>query len=806
MAARLFDSAAARIERRLGRRDDVAGDQLTVALDSYHDHRTAFQFTVNAHGVRGDAVVSDDAEFQEDDSWDPVWDAAVAVDSAGWSVEMRIPFSQLRFPQATEQIWGVNFFRHVFRKNERSVYAFKLKTESGFASRFAHLEGLREVPAPRRVEILPYSVARGSYDQTAASGDPFNDGSTYFGGAGVDLKYGVSSNLTLDASINPDFGQVEIDPAFVNLTGFEQFLQERRPFFVEGSSILAFGGGGGGMIQFGGTPQYFYSRRIGRPPRGSATAPQGGWASAPENTTIVGAAKLTGKGTGGWSVGVLDAITAAEDATFEDSMGARYRGRVEPFSNYFVGRVKREVGGGNSGIGVLATGVTRHVDTTALEFLRDGAYAVAADFFHRWSRNSYALSGTIGASYVHGTRQAITLAQQASQRYFQRPDAGHLALDTNRTALSGVSGELGLSRIAGDWLWGVAFSTTTPGFEVNDAGFQTRVDRVSAAASLTRRWTRPGKVFRQANAGLFIGPSWNWDGDPIQRTFGVNQFGQFHNYWGYHVFGNVRTAVLDDRLTRGGPLAREPAGREFGGGFFSDGRQRVAVDGFSFYDSDESGLWFWRISGGLSVRPNSAILVRLVGGYFRGRTPAQFAGAVTDTTATATFGRRYVFGELFQESLDAALRANITFSPDLSFQLYMQPFTFAGDYGDFKELRAPRTFDFNRFGADNASTIAVSATDAGRDAQYRVDPDGAGPAAPFTFANPDFRTRSIRTNAVLRWEYRPGSTLFLVWTQSRSGFVPFDPSFDVGRDFRRELLDDEPVNVLLVKLNYWLSL
>lgn len=807
VGARLYDREPGRIERRLGRRDAASGDLFTVALDSYHDHRTAFQFTVNAHGVRRDAVVSDDAEFQQDDTWDPVWQAAVTVDPSGWVAELRIPFSQLRFPQAAEQAWGVNFFREVFRKNERSVYAFKLKTESGYASRFTHLEGLRGIPAPRRVEVLPYSVARGAFDETAASGDPFNDGSTYFGGAGVDLKYGVSSNLTLDASINPDFGQVEIDPAFVNLTAFEQFLQERRPFFVEGSSIFAFGGGGGGTIRFGGTPQYFYSRRIGRPPQGSAAPPTGGWATMPDNTTILGAAKLSGKGAGGWSVGVLDAVTAPENATLEDNLGGRSSGRVEPLTNYFVGRLTRESAGGSSGFGVLATAVTRHLDTTSLDFLREGAYALAADFFRRWARNTYAVSATFGASYVHGSSQSITRDQRASQRYYQRPDAEHLSLDTTRTSLAGISGDVGLSRISGNWTWGVAFSTTTPGFEVNDLGFQTRVDRVSAAAQVNRRWTRPGRVFRQANIGVFAGPSWNWDGDPIQRSIGLFHFGQFLNYWGYNVFGNVRAAVLDDRLTRGGPLAKEPAGREFGAGVFSDGRKRVSGDVFSFYDSDESGLWFWRINGGLSVRPSNAVSFNVGGGYFRGRTPGQFVGAVTDPTATATYGRRYVFGSLSQQSVDVALRGNVTLSPDLSFQLYMQPFSFSGDYSELKELRAPRTFDFTVYGASGGSMITVADRDAGgRDAVYRVDPDGAGPAPVFTLANPDFRTRSIRTNAVLRWEYRPGSTLFLVWTQSRAGFVPFDPSFSVARDFRRELFDDEPLNVLLVKLNYWLSL
>src|SRR5438445_4717024 len=260
VAARLYDDEPAKITSRLGRHDDnTQSDILYVDFDSYHDHRTAFEFAVNPAGVKLDDLCSNDF-FIGDRSWDPVWEVATAIDSLGWVVEMRIPFSQLRFPQVRAQVWGVNFFRWVFRKNELSQWVFKKKTETGYASRFGHLVGLRDIPAPRRLELLPYSLGRGTYDSPAA-GDPFDNGHTYFGGAGLDLKYGVTSNLTLDAAVNPDFGQVESDPAFVNLTAFEQSLPERRPFFVEGASIFTFGGTGP-FIQFGNTPQYFYPRRI----------------------------------------------------------------------------------------------------------------------------------------------------------------------------------------------------------------------------------------------------------------------------------------------------------------------------------------------------------------------------------------------------------------------------------------------------------------------------------------------------------------------------------------------------------------
>ena len=802
VGARLFDSEPRRIARQLGRRDSFTqSDDFVILLDSYHDHRTAFRFDVNPAGVKGDVLTGDEGRFW-DNSWDPVWDVATSVDSLGWTAEMRIPFSQLRFSRAQDQVWGVRLVRIIQRKNEFSLFPFVGKTESGFVSRFAHIVGLRDIPAPRRLELLPYAVGRGSYHTPDVAGNPFDDGSNHFGGAGLDLKYGVTSNLTLDAAINPDFGQVEIDPAFVNLTAFEQFLEERRPFFIEGADIFSFRAGGESRNEFVDTPQFFYSRRIGRPPQGYATSP-GQFVDTPDNTTILSAAKLTGKTAGGWSVGVLDAVTARERATVADTLtGARSRDEVEPATNYFVGRLKRDFQRGNTGLALLATAVNRNLDTRSLDFLRAAAYAGGVDFFHRWHKNTYVVSGTLGGSYIRGDTLAIQLAQRSSNRYYQRPDASGLRYDPTRTSLAGLTAELYIDKVAGNWLWGVAGSTTTPGFEVNDLGFHQRVDRIVASASVSRRWTRPGKVFRQAAVNLFAAPRWNYDGDPVRRALLGFGFGQFRNYWGVEFNFNYRARVLDDRLTRGGPLAEQPAWWELGGGFFSDDRKRVTGNLFASYSGDQAGGWSVGVFSRATVRPSGAVSLSLRPAYVVERSAAQYVRRVSDTTAGATLGARYVFAQLLQHSLNVSLRLNLTVSPTLSFQLFTQPFTFSGDYQAFKDLRARKTFAFNTYGRDNGSTITYDQAAE----TYTVDPDGGGPAAPFAIGNPDFRVRSFRSNAVLRWEYRPGSTLFVVWTQNRSGFFPFDPDFDLGRDLGRELFKDRPTNVLLVKLNYWLSL
>ena len=808
IGARLFDREPAKIARQLGRRDAFTqSDDFRVLLDSYHDHRTAFRFDVNPLGVKHDLVFGDDGQFA-DNSWDPVWEVATTIDSLGWTAEYRIPFSQLRFSSAPQQVWGVRFVRTILRKNEFSFWPFILKTESGFVSRFAHLLGLRDIPAPRRLELLPYAVSRGTSPPGSAWGNPLDRRADFFGGAGLDLKYGVTSNLTLDGTVNPDFGQVDVDPAFVNLTAFEQFLPERRPFFVEGASIFSYGATSS-FLRFGGTPQVFYSRRIGRPPTGAYTtaATPGGFADLPDYTTLAAAGKLTGR-TGGWSVGVLDALTPVEHATWEDTSGLRSRVAAGPLTNFFVGRLKRDWRG-VTGLGVMATALNRSLAAGAATTLRREAYFAGVDGFHRWRHNDYSTAASVSFAYVAGDPPAIQAAQLASSRYYARPDARRLHYDPSRTSLSGVSADWFLNKDGGSTNWALGASTTTPGYEVNDLGFQTRVDRISGAAFLGHRWTKPGKVFRSSSLAASVGPSWNYDGDAIQKSYSASAFGQFLNFWGVSVFLNFSDRAMDDRLTRGGPVAGKPRGWSTGFSAFTDSRKAVTASLFPTVSWNNAGGNFLFLGADVTLKLSAAAALEFTPSYTAAHTVAQYVTAVTDPTAAATYGRRYVFGALDQRSVDATARFNLTLSPTLSLQLYAQPFTFAGDYGGFKELAAPRTFDFVIYGRDAGSTESVAATDpAGRPSAYQVDPDGAGPAPPFTFGNPDFRTRSLQVKTVVRWEYRPGSTLYFVWTQSRGAFAPYDPSFDAGKDLGDLLLyrRGRPTNVLLVKANYWLTL
>jgi uncharacterized protein DUF5916/cellulose/xylan binding protein with CBM9 domain len=808
VGARLFDAAPARIVRRLARRDaSTHSDEFRVFFDSYYDRRTAFEFIVNAAGVKKDVLIGDDGDF-DDASWDPVWEAATSVDSLGWTAEIRIPLSQLRFSEAPDQVWGAHFVRWIERKQEQALFPFIGKKENGLVSRFADLEGIRHVGSPKRLELLPYAVGRGTYLTPRDPGNPFERPASYDPGAGADLKYGMSSSLTLDATLNPDFGQVEVDETFVNLTAFEQFLEEHRPFFVEGTEIFNFGSNGGGVTNFSGRPLYFYSRRIGRDPRGKAS---GDYEDMPTSTTILGAAKLSGRPAGGWSVGILDALTARERATVFDTATRTYaRDEVEPPANYFVGRVRRDLDAGNTSFGLLATAMDRWPDSPALDVLPAGAYAGGLDFFRRWGDKTYSLAGSLGGSYVAGDPAAIRQAQRSSNRYYQRPDASSFRYDPTRTSLAGVSADLYLNKVAGAWRWGIAGSTNSPGFEVNDLGFQKRVDQISAAAALGHRWTRPGNVFRQASAYVQLAPSWNYDGDAIDRTVKAFGYLQFRNFWTGDWSVSYSPPVGDDRLTRGGPLAQKPATWYASADVTTDSRAALGAYAFASFQHDAAGGWYLNAIPQLTLRPSAALSLKITGGYVAGRTMAQIVTKQADSIAAATLGTRYVFGELVQHQFYVTLRANATFSPTLSLQLYAQPFTFSGAYRNFKELRARKTFAFNRYGRDNGSTIGDTLLVSGTDTVpgYVVDPDGpsASKTTRFTFQNPDFRTRSVKVNAVLRWEYRPGSTLFIVWTQSRSGYAPYDATFDLRRDFERELFLDRPTNILLVKFNYWLSL
>jgi len=771
IGAQMYDSEPTRISAQLGRRDNISqSDLFEVDFDSYHDHQTSFQFYTNPLGVKRDLVASTDFSMG-DEGWDPVWDVATQRDSLGWTAEFRIPLSQLRFPNSPSQVWGVGFYRYIHRKAEESWWSYIPQTDNGYASTFGHVFGLENLPQPRRLEVLPYVTGAEERLSTGSAGNPFNDGSREVGRFGLDVKYGLTSNLTLNATANPDFGQVDADPAEVNLTAYETFFSERRPFFVEGGDIFRATSPGG--IQVNG-PQFLYSRRIGRAPQGSADfRGVSGFTDEPTNTTILGAAKLSGRTAGGWSVGLLEAVTAREYATV-DSAGFRFRDQVEPLTSYSVVRAKRDFGNGSSTLGFTGTAVNRRLDGSRLDFLRSAAYAGGVDFGRRFSRNRYSMFAALGYSYIQGDTLAIQAAQRSSARYYQRPDADYVEYDPSRTSLAGWRAALGFSKDEGSTNWSVGGEASSPGFEINDLGYQTRSDRAALRLWSGHRWTRPGRVFRFASVTAGGNLGWNFGGDRTSTSVNTSVYGQFLNYWSINAGLSGGLRVVNDGLLRGGPAGIQPANWSVYGAVSSDYRKPVQAFVNYQYTRNELDGWGSYLYTSLRIRPTSTISISAGPSYSASLTPQQYVTSSRDSTATATYGRRYVFAEVLQHSLDLTTRLDVTVTPTLSLQLYAQPFVATGAYSRFKELAAPRTTDYVAF-ADSAAL-------AGRDFSYR----------------------SLRGNAVVRWEYRPGSTLFLVWTTSCSAYES-NPAFNAAQDFRR-LCQGRSDNVFAVKLNYWLSL
>ncbi len=801
VGVRMFDSRPDSIAAQLARRDasGIYSDWLHVMIDSYHDRRTSFRFSVNPRSVQKDVLEFDDRNG-EDLNWDAVWQVATLVDSAGWTAEYRIPFSQLRFGRAqpgVERVWGIQIMRDIARRNERDSWSPWKLTDPGFVSFEGDLAGIVDIPTPRRLEIVPYV----SVKLTRAPGDPANPfyrANDAKPSAGADLKYGLPSGLTLTATVNPDFGQVEVDPAVVNLSAYETFFPEKRPFFVEGANIFNIGSINGGPSY--GSAQIFYSRRIGRSPQ---RFPDGQFVDAPNATTILGAGKLTGK-VGAWSIGLLNAVTAEEKARVLDASNLRSTTAVEPLSNYFVGRVSHDFRGGNTILSLGGTAVNRDLaDTVFKNLLRLSADVGSLDFEHRWANREWDLTGALSRSMIDGTRPVIRNAQMSSARYYQRPDADYLHVDTTANSLSGNSIKLGLNK-SGTWSFSATAKEVSPGFEVNDLGFMGRVDYRNLGAAGSYDNEQPGKLLRSYNLYLGTNHAWNYGGDRIWTSVFNQVTLNFTNLWSLYAGGEYDPSAIDDRLTRGGPLGRQSTQSGAWTQINTDLRKTVSYNLYTDYYWYQNGGYTKDLNVGFDIRPSSSIHVTLGPGLSLYHSATQFVRSTTDPLATATFGGRYVFADLYQTTLSATTRVEWTLSPLLSFQMYAQPFASAGRFKGFKELATPGTTQYNVYGKDNGSTVTANTDPAtGKVVSYTVDPDGAGAAPQFSISNPDFRTHSLRGNAVVRWEYRPGSALFFVWQQQRSDFLPFEGDFRTGRDTRE--IFGRPSNVFLVKATYWFA-
>ncbi len=804
------DSALASLFRRDG---NEASDWVYVALDSYNDKRTAFAFGVNPKGVQKDILLFDDTD--EDELWDAVWDAEARLLDNGWSVEMRIPLSQLRFSSSNStHSWGVNFLRTIARSNEENYWSPILATESGFVSKFGRLEGIQDLREPRRLEITPYASAQLTRAPKQV-GNPYfksNEAAVNLGG---DIKYGLTSDITLTATLNPDFGQVEADPSTINLSQFETYFSERRPFFLEGSDIFRFGSTK--TYNNFGNPNTFYSRRIGRSPQGSLNAGndyaggshfnadsadgQSRYLDGPNQTRILGAAKVSGKLKSGTSIGVLYARTAEESAKY--TVSQRSLGDVEgtfivePKSNYLVTRLKQDLNDGNTIFGGFFSGMDRDIEGTYFEqYLHNSALIAGVDFEHSWNDKDYTFSGAFSTTNVSGTSEAISRTQKAPQRYYGRVDSDYLSVDSNKRNLAGLGTELSLRKGGGDhWVWSATYSDVSPGYETNDIGFEQRADYRAMSTSITYMEPSPKKLqyYEVWSNQVF---AWNYDGDRINNNYNIGGYWRFQNLWSFNMNINGSFARVNDRLTRGGPLMKYNDDINFNFNVNSNSAKKVSGGLGAFRRSDignEYDRYYWFH---VSYRPTTYIQISLEPEIGFEKDEDQYIKTVQDPLATQTFGNRYVFADIESVNLSTSLRLNWTFTTKMSLQTYVRPYIASGKFSKFKEFQKPGTFEFLEYG-ENGSSISYDGS------EYTIDPDGGNGNNTFIVKNQDFNFKSLQGNAVFRWEYRPGSTIFFVWQQQRSGSNR-NGDFDFGRDLSN-IFESQPTNVFLVKLSYWMG-
>ncbi len=752
---RMYDPAPDSIVSLLSRRDvRTQSEQLKIMIDSYHDKRTGFEFCVNPAGVKRDFYVYNDNT--EDPTWDGVWDVATKVDSVGWVAEFRIPFSQLRFNNKSDMTFGFMVVRDIARTSQRISWPLYYRGKQGYMSQAGELSGIRGLDTPRRLEITPYVVTK---NETRPNGLSYNHPQEF--SAGADVKYGLSSNLTLDATINPDFGQVEADPSVLNLSAFEQFFEERRPFFLESAGIYSFRTACGDIDT--GCTGLFYSRRVGRSPQ---LAHLFGDQNSPTNTTILGAAKVGGRLGRGLSVGLLDAVTQREVGAADAT--------IEPRTNYAVARLQQSLFNGGGDVGAMVTAVNRDLDAGTAPHLRSGAYAGGIDIRMRFLDKRYELTGYVAASLVRGTAAAIDATQRDGVHRYQRPD-DDIGYDPTRTSLTGNAQRVTVSKFGGGFTrFQSVYQRFSPGFETNDVGFQARADEQMFRNWFALQFNNPKKAFNRAFFNFNTMQTWTSEGLPTNLGLNTNWHVQFPNQWWGHLGGNVGnfTTTFADRDARGGPAIRRDMNYDYWAGIELDGRKSYTPFFFAGrYAGDEGrskGHWY---EPSVNFRISSR---------FSGSLGAYYEKEINDNQWHSNAGvsgvdtTHYTFARLDQSTLSLTSRINFTASPTLSLQFYAQPFMSTGTYSNWRELADPRAENYDD-----------------RYQPYAGDPGG-------------FDFKQLRSNTVVRWEYRPGSALFLVWSQGRERSLDQGRQFDLTNDLR-DMLRLHPDNTLLVKASYWFN-
>lgn len=757
------------IEGRLTRRDnECPSDWIHVAFDSYNDNRTAFEFAVNPAGVKMDALWFNDID--RDMNWDAVWDVSTSIDSDGWTAEFEIPFNQLRYANNGYNEWGFQVARQIHRRNETSFWSHTPRNANRLVSLFGCLTGIENIPQSSRLELLPYTVGSVEFFGDTED-DPFRSETGFEGRLGADIKYGLTSNITLDMAINPDFGQVEQDPSEFNLTAYETYFAEKRPFFIEGSNIFQY------RLMFGDndTERLFYSRRIGRSPQFYPLDSKRWedtddfYEETPQFTTIIGAAKVTGRTSKGWSIGIIEALTDEEEATVELPTGERVGTAVEPMTNYFVGRAMRDFNDGRSTVGGIITSVHRNLPNEDFDYMNGSAYSGGIDLSHRWKDDTYSIDLRIMGSHIRGSEEAMIEAQTSSARYYQRPDAHHLGVDSSLTHMNGAAANLWTGKFAGRWRFGFGYITRSPGFEVNDIGYMRDSDLHLVAFWTGLRQSEQVKRFREWNINFNIWDGWNYGGERFAFGGNVNGYVQFLNYWGCYGGINLDEERQDNGHLRGGPALTVPGYISTWYGFHTNWRKAVSFEYNGNYYRNDEGFGTVYISPGITIRPSGRFDMSVYPSYTISEDDIQYVDEIDG---------HYILGHLDMRVLSVTTRLNYTVTRDMSLQFYGMPFIAAGTYTNFREVVEPRAERYE---------------------------DRFAPYDYSEYENPDFNFKQFRSNLVFRWEFNPGSVIYLVWSRGATDYEEEYGKFSLGRDAKR-LFSTAGDNTFLVKINKWFSI
>lgn len=787
-----FDTSPDSIVNRLTRRDNIDGDIVAVIFDSFHDLRTGFLFGTSSSGVKFDQMFTEDGE-REDPSWDPNWWVRTSINDEGWVAEMKIPFSQVRFEKNSGDVWGLQIARILYRKNETDFWQHIPIDAPGFIHLMGEMTGIEKIMPRKIFDVTPYTVASAE-TFTAEPGNPFMDkGRLSKINGGIDAKIGVTNNMTMDLTINPDFGQVEADPSEVNLSAYETFFRERRPFFIEGNNITNFslGIGDGGV----GNDNLFYSRRIGRQPQGSANLDQDDWyEKTPVNTTIIGAAKLTGKTQDGLSVGFVEALTAEEKAEI-DTSGGRIHQTVEPLTNYLVGRVQKDFNEGKTILGGIFTSVNRDLDENLANSLHKSAYTGGLDFTQYFKNKSWMFNLNSAFSLVQGTKEAITKTQRSSAHYYQRPGKNYAVFDPERTSLAGSGGRMQIMKMDGHWNFMSATLWKTPGFETNDLGYIREADQILSVLWFGYSQWEPKGIYRRYNINSDVFAIWNFGGEAMGYGYEWNASMGFKNMWNVYTGGNLQTSFKSTGMLRGGPMMKTPGSLNLRGEISSDNRKKLQFSVFTGYgmglEKDSRNL---NSELEISYKPINYLSISMAPGIGISSSDLQYVTNNIDYNGE----HRYIFASIDRKTVSTSFRVNLNLSPNLTFQYWGQPFIATGKYYDYKYITDPMASRYeDRFHTYTPAQYRLV------DDAFEVDENSDGDYSDYSFDRKDFNVQEFLSNLVIRWEYNPGSSLYLVWSQTRSSFNNsgrMDFFDDLGDLFSTE--DDKPHNVFLIKFSY----